>query len=460
MAGALESKDPQYAREVFERLRDALDVLFTGDALIAWEDSCIKPNYDFREDGAWLRPNSVEDTLNWTPACELAEAPNSPDPLSTPALPFPFTARHLAAFMLDGWGWFLHERFAGEDRQADPQMVRVLLGGVRDAKPREAIAGAFSALAMARQLFGEPDATLADAEHAAKRAFDEATERAEQLHDWREGGLTEPERTARLQRCKELTAAACAAWDCAQAVRVKHDNDRRKNMVQWLLCPPKGMLPGELSGGPRSDDKVTQSQTGRAPDLTPQEVAQGHVGWYDATIRANYWVGLQSVTATEAAQLLSCSNPQDPASANWLETTTVHMNPAARRELLRGLRDEGGTRPLMGWLQIAKSRGWRYDPWIDQYIEDARIEPTAESVDAPAVTRAVSRARAQEIAILAKFMELRIDAMRLPRPKPGKSSAPVAKVRAELGYTSDVMQKAMTRLFEDGRAAYSETPAD
>lgn len=460
MAGADEPREPQYAREVFERLRESLDVLFTGDALIAWEDRYIKPNYDIREDGAWLRPNGVVDTLNWTPACELAELPNGPDPLSTPALPFPFTARHLAAFMLHGWGEFLHERFAGEDRQADPQMSRMLLGGVRDAKPREAIAGAVAALAMARQQFGEPDATLADAEYAAKRAFDEATERAEQLHDWRESGLPEPERMARLQRCKELTAAALASLKYAQAVRDKDDNDRRKTMVQWLLRPTKGTLPGEASGVPCSDDKVTDSQAGRAPGLTPEEAAQGHVGWCDATIRANYWFGLQSVKATEAAQLLSCSNPQDQASANWLETMSGHMNPAAKRELLRGFEDEGGTRPLMGWLQIAKSRGWRYDPWIDQYIEDAGVRPTASSADAPAVARAVSRARAQEIAILAKFMELKLDAMRLPRPKPGKSSAPVAKVRAELGYTSDVMQKAMTRLFEDGRAAYSETSAD
>lgn len=459
-SGSGDQPEPRYAREVFERLRETLDVLLTDDAVIAGDDSHIKPNYDLREDGAWLRPNGEEDSLNWTPACDMEEAPNSPDPLTTPALPFPFTARHLAAFMLDGWGWVLHSRFADQHGQVDRQTLRRLLGGVRDAKPREAIAGAFAALARARQHVGDPDATLADAQQAARTAFEEAEEAAEQLHDWREPGISEPERNARVQRRNELTAAKWLAFKHAREARENDEASWRREVVRWLLAARERKASKELADAQFNDETLTGAFAGHAPVLNHVEVSNLHVDWHDATIRANYWFALQSVTAVEAAQLLSCSNPQDPASANWLETTDEHMNPAAKRELLRGFEDVGGVRTLLGWLQQAKSRGWRYDPWIDQYVEDAHLETTASSDDAPDTPVPVSRARAQEAAILAKFKELGIDPMRLPRPKRGASSPPVASVRAALGYTTDVMQKAMSRLFEDDRAAYCGASAD
>lgn len=336
-----ERPEPLYARQVFERLREALDVLLNDDALVAWEDSYIKPNYELRDDGAWLRADVGVDSLNWTPVCDLEESPDSPDPLTTPALPFPFTARQLAAFMLDGWGSFLHQRFASEDGRLDVDVVQALLGGVRDAKPREAIAGAFAALAKASQDVGEPDASLAESQVAATAALDEAKKEAERLHPWREDGITEEERSARVQMRNEMTTQAKAALSAARTAQEKDHTDWRKAMVRWLLDPASRMLPSEAN---------------------------------------------KAVGAT----------------------------------------------------------------------------PAASATNAIVPTKPVSRARAQENAILGKFKELGVDPMRLPRPKPGKSSPPVARVRAALGpaFTSDVMQKAMARLFEDGRAAYSDTPAE
>jgi hypothetical protein len=49
----------------------------------------------------------------WHPAMEIS-VPGSPDPLSVPSLPFPFTARELAAFAMSGMGRFISETFFGD----------------------------------------------------------------------------------------------------------------------------------------------------------------------------------------------------------------------------------------------------------------------------------------------------------------------------------------------------------
>lgn len=378
--------EPLYARQVFERLREALDVLVEDDALIAWDDSYIKPNYELRDDGAWLRTDSSVDSLNWVPACDLEEGPASPDPLTTPALPFPFTARHLAAFMLHGWGWPLHQRFAGEDEQLDADAVKVLLGGVRDAKPREAIAGAFEMLARGRQQVGEPDMSLSQAEQAAVFALDEATKEAGRLHDWREAGIAEQERNARVRRRNEMTAAAEARLRSARDAREKDDEVCRKALVRWLLRPESRKL------SPEEWSKLTKVEMwrawldGRAPEPTPVERKQDLIDWYDSTVRADFWLRRGRIGPAEAAQLLSGHNPLDPTSANWLECSNERMNPEARRELLRGCQDLGDERPLIDWLQYAKRFGLRYDPWIDEYIAaagDRHPRPASGMVEVP-----------------------------------------------------------------------------
>lgn len=59
--------------------------------------------------------------------------------------------------------------------------------------------------------------------------------------------------------------------------------------------------------------------------------------------------------------------------------------------------------------------------------------------------------RAQEAAILAKLAEFKFDAQALPPAPSGKQSAAKQAVKAALGYTDDVMNKAWMRLRSDGR---------
>ncbi|MFO1213681.1 MAG: hypothetical protein U1E72_03620 [Burkholderiaceae bacterium] len=71
--------------------------------------------------------------------------------------------------------------------------------------------------------------------------------------------------------------------------------------------------------------------------------------------------------------------------------------------------------------------------------------------------------RAQENAILAKFRELGVDsneAAEVAETRKVVSASSKGARRAGAAYTPDVMQKAMTRLFKDGSAAYGDTSAD
>lgn len=129
------------------------------------------------------------------------------------------------------------QRFAGEDEQIDLDLVQTLLGGVRDAKARKAIVEAFAVLAQAHQQVGEQDMTLAHAERTAMAVLDDATKEANRLHNWREPGISERERSARVRMRNEKTAAAKAAYKVAKEAHEKDEEAWRKAMVRWLLTP-------------------------------------------------------------------------------------------------------------------------------------------------------------------------------------------------------------------------------
>ncbi len=143
----------------------------------------------------------------------------------------------------------------------------------------------------------------------------------------------------------------------------------------------------EESGASSKDKKAAARQASHDPAPSEADDLEHVAGWYDATVKADYWFALSGVTPTEAAQLLSCENPHDPTSSGWLDVTSQAMAPDARRRLLRSLEDEGGKRRLIDWLECAKKRGWRYDQWIDKYVAakgESLPGPASEALsDAP-----------------------------------------------------------------------------
>lgn len=409
--------EPLYSRAVFERLRETLVVQFLGDGAVDEDDSYISPNYELRDDGAWLVTNDIQDSLNWTPACDQAEFHNGPDPLTTPALPFPFTARQLAAFMLDGWGWFLHQRFVGDDGLLDVEMVEALLGRVRDAKPREAIKAAFDALAQARCVVGEPDADLAKAENFVARSLAELNISAGKLHDWRAENISEQERDARVQRRNELTESARTSLRQAQAARQKDHNEWRSKVVLWLLSDGYRRSSRDAWTAPLNLEQVSAFLAGVAPDASSNEARRRLVDWCDANLNARYWFGLTDVTAVEAAQLLACDNLRAQNSAGWLESKNEHSTLAEKHELLRGLEGEGGERPLAEWLLRVKSQGWPYHPWIDRYIDARGDSPPCPTTGVPSTqtTQVQRQRRRYQMCVDAGLVMPTNDYAKLPR---------------------------------------------
>ncbi len=91
--------EPFYSRSVFEAILAGVgEGNVPSDALLC------------SADGVRLKHPDTDGLLAWHPWCEVS-MPGSPNPLDEPWLRFPFTARQLAAFMADGWGFFIQERY-------------------------------------------------------------------------------------------------------------------------------------------------------------------------------------------------------------------------------------------------------------------------------------------------------------------------------------------------------------
>lgn len=134
----------QWGREEFEQFLGAVDDLQV---------------YDIRPDGAYIVPAKLGrvdlltttelDELTWTPRCEVEGG----RPMGEPALPFPFDARQLAAFMLDGSGWFLHEL------AVDAEAVQEQFSAHGEKGTRDALSSAIEAMDSAESVVGtEPEA--------------------------------------------------------------------------------------------------------------------------------------------------------------------------------------------------------------------------------------------------------------------------------------------------------------
>jgi hypothetical protein len=132
--------------------------------------------YDVRDDGAWpvrpwtelkpLRPRPHCDS-RWCPGCDL-EGDDKSDPFRAPALPFPFSARWLAAWMLDGWGAEIQFMVGEWENGPDQEQLARLPAYARRVK--EAFRAAYRAYGEAASLVAPPDASF---EANARRASDE-----------------------------------------------------------------------------------------------------------------------------------------------------------------------------------------------------------------------------------------------------------------------------------------------
>ena len=131
----------QYTKE------DACDLIATYlDEMALIDDS-----------GIWPSEFSLHFEFDWKFIWEL-DGPDVLDPRKTPALPFPFTSKELAAFMLDGVGETLVSVYGGWEEGPDEEVLGKLSDNARDA--RQAMREAYEAYRKAEKIVGKFDENL------------------------------------------------------------------------------------------------------------------------------------------------------------------------------------------------------------------------------------------------------------------------------------------------------------
>lgn len=128
-------------------------------------------------------------------------------------------------------------------------------------------------------------------------------------------------------------------------------------------------------------DRVRRAQGQAQRD--PKEIADFDIGWYDETLSAAQWFGMESVSPNEAAMLLCQLNPLKDAGA--LLTSNEQTGPDDFKLLLRAFEDvmqaDIKQRTLNQWLDIANDKGLKYHSWIKKYAQAvqsyAPVEPAA-----------------------------------------------------------------------------------
>ena len=217
----------------------------------------------FDERGVWpgierdLLLQTETKGLRWRPARQLQLLPGAPEVKGTPMLPNPFTARELAAFMLEGAGALVADFYGEWDDGPDPESLRAI---DPDSKARRAVTEAFTAYRLAIEKVGKYDMdALArrDAAHTAywkssnDKALLKAFEDAEAEWDAAyQAWLT------KMVRCLLEPQAAAPALHVAT-----EPTQEQRQAYRWQLCIDAGLTMPEdtYSHLPRGIGKVAES---------------------------------------------------------------------------------------------------------------------------------------------------------------------------------------------------------
>lgn len=149
-----------------------------ADALLApcgevspWriDDRGVWPAYSDYEEAKRLGLESEQKLLSWKPVMVFQDDQNAPDCKDTPALPFPFDARDLAAFMLDGVGAFVADYYG--DWEDGPETESLNDIDPSNNYARRAVTEAFTAYRMAIEKVGKYDMDALARRDAAHTAY-------------------------------------------------------------------------------------------------------------------------------------------------------------------------------------------------------------------------------------------------------------------------------------------------
>lgn len=189
--------------------------------------------FEIRDNGVWTVPfERPED--EWTAVCDL-EGPEAPDPLTTPSLPFPFTANQLAAFMLDGPGAGLTTVYGNWVDEPDAETLEEI--GVQGTKVREVLRAAYAILRQTQDAVGALDMEQQQRAEELRLKLARASHRAYKRERAIGPSFPSVERLRRIATAEELMSALKAEATRALADSGTAFRTWRRSMVQQLLQP-------------------------------------------------------------------------------------------------------------------------------------------------------------------------------------------------------------------------------
>lgn len=238
------------SREFDKTVGDLIALKYVGDWVVSDADGLrVKEEYK-QED-----PTKI---FRWTPACEMEGWPEAPNALTHPALPFPFNAKQLAAFMIYGVGTFVADVYGDIADGPDEKTLEGL--GIDAGHAREALRSAYASVRAATARVGALDdellrraSTLQDEYSEARRS---ALER-EKVMEPNAAGLPEAEYLTEYRRRLKLAVDPLADLE-AEMRRASAEAEAawskwRKAMVRELLAVeqvPVVDLPSEEQSPP------------------------------------------------------------------------------------------------------------------------------------------------------------------------------------------------------------------
>ena len=200
------------------------------------------------DDGIRVKPGVEENdpalVLSWTPACEMEGWPDSPEASTYPALPYPFTAKELAAFLLSGAGSMVAEDYG--DFSDGPYEVRLQALGAKAGHARDALRQAYTEIRRAIAEVGEVDQQLQQKAHALRHQFDEANSEAnrreglweaKKVDKFWEPGISEDERRVRRERARQSVEELKVEMDSVGRDADSALKNWNAAMVKALLYP-------------------------------------------------------------------------------------------------------------------------------------------------------------------------------------------------------------------------------
>jgi hypothetical protein len=215
--------EPTYSGKVFKAILEAMPIYRDQGAEFRCDDR-----------GAWLNDPDRSGALAWHPQGEL-EGLGQQDPLESPWLPFPFTARQLAALLSGGSGFFIQQAYGEWGGGPDETALHSLgqLGG----KAREVLIAAYGAYRKAAELAPRLDQSLESKAQALNKQYLQENALANEWEGILEPGITADEYTKRRARAVARVAGVGEAMFEARLKANAAEVQFRKAVVMHLLLP-------------------------------------------------------------------------------------------------------------------------------------------------------------------------------------------------------------------------------